>query len=138
MSEAFANPAEDDTIADGEQLARFIFRRDQVRPSGEVKPDAFMPHPHQDCSVTRHAMLEDSQVWERGEGVAIQRNLALLGRADVAAKSVREAGLTPVADPVDGNAEHANIKGWAKEKPAQKLAAQLLVKAATYRAKGLS
>jgi hypothetical protein len=124
------------SLADGEQLARYIFRREHIRSqTGEVKPDAFMPHPHRDCSVTRRATLSEMQVWERGEGVAAQRKLPLVGRADVTAGSVRGAGLTPVPDPVEGNPEHANIIGWPAEKAAQKQVAQLLVKSAAYKPK---
>jgi len=121
-------------IDDAERLARFVFRRDHVRADSTVKPDAFIPHPHADCSVTRHTGISELGLWDRGEAVGAMRNLPLRGRADVTALAVRGAGLEPETAPREGNPQHANIVGWPAGKPNQKHQAQLLAKAAAYAA----
>jgi len=85
--------------------------------------------------VTRHAALNEGEIWDRGEGVARTREIPLLGRADVAAQAVRGAGLDAVPAPQADNPEHANIVGWPSGKPNQKHQAQLLAKEAAYAAK---
>ncbi len=118
------------SIPNPELLSRFIFFRDHVRASGEVKADAFIPHPYTDLSVTRHAKLTSDEVWRRGEAVSVARARPLVARADLSAGAVRGAGLEPQPDPTKEDPEHAVIVGWPSGKPLQKSQAQLLAKAA--------
>lgn len=119
-----------DAIPDIELLARFVLFDAHIRASGEVKPDAFIPHPYAELSVTRHATLSSAELWTRGEAVATQRGRPLRARADVSAGAVRATGLEVQSDPVPENPEHALILGWPSGKPAQKIQAQLLAKLA--------
>ena len=52
-------------MSDDESLARFILRQNQIRSDQTVKPDAFIPYPWPDLSVTRHLGLTDDELWER-------------------------------------------------------------------------
>ena len=116
-----------DAIADEEDLARYIFRKDQVRPDLTVKPDALIPFSHTDLSVTRHLGLTDEAVWAAGRVVEQQRRLPLVGRADLFASDYRSQKLVPKADPVPDNPHHAVVVGWPADKPAQKSLAQQIV-----------
>lgn len=121
-----------DQVLDSEQLARFVFYRDHVRSGGEIKPDAFIPHPYDDLSVTRHDSLSQVELWGRGEAISKSRERPLVGLADVKAVAVRGAGLEPKPDPTPGDPQHAIILGWPSGKPNQKHQAQLLAKAAVF------
>jgi hypothetical protein len=121
MSPFLVPPA---TIADDENLARFVFRPRDVRVDSTLKPDVFIPYPHPDLSLTRHFGLQDREIWEMGETVAFQRSLPLIGRGDIVTAEFRRHQLTVSAAPVPGNAHHANITGWPPDKPAQKILAQ--------------
>lgn len=120
-------------VADEEMLARFLlFRGWFVSGTGRVKPDAFIPHPHAELSVTRHADLDEQELWEIGETVAATRKLVLHARADLQTGAVREQGLEVV--PAEPPPHHANITGWARgNKPAQKIVAQELAARAALR-----
>jgi hypothetical protein len=122
-------------IADNELLARFVLYRDHIRANKTVKPDAFIPHPHTDLSVTRHKGFSDNQLWNVGRDVATARKVTLYGRADVSVATVRQQSLAVEPQPVKGNPNHANILGWPKDKPAQKIIAQELAAAAIYHSK---
>jgi hypothetical protein len=121
-----------DAIADEEDLARYIFHKNQVRADLTVKPDALIPHPYPDTSVTRHLGLNDADVWAAGRVVEQQRNLPLVGRADNWARDYRSQKLVPQADPVPGNPHHAVVVGWPADKPAQKSLAQQIVARTRY------
>jgi hypothetical protein len=121
-------------VGDEEDLARYVFRTEHVRPDGTIKPDALMPYRHTDLSVTRHHGLADSEIWAAGQRVGQQRQLQLVGRADLLAADYRARHLTVQADATDDNAHHALVLGWPAEKPAQKSVAQLLVAQTRYRA----
>lgn len=113
------------TVKDDEWLARFILFRKWIRNSDQtLRPDAFIPHPWPDLSVTRHLELSQNEIWETGQGVADQRGTKLLGRGDVRASVPRGQRLQIEAAPIDGNLNHANITGWPADKPAQKMIAQ--------------
>ena len=114
-------------VTDDEWLARFILFRNWIRTSDRtVKPDAFIPHPYPDLSVTRHKNLSESELWQIGQGVADVRPAKLYGRADIQAAEVRRQALEVEAKPVPGNPNHANVVGWPAEKSAQKSIAQQL------------
>lgn len=76
-------------VHNNEILARFILSKSWVRADKTVKPDAFIPYPYPDLSVTRHTNLSESEIWQLGTEVAKKRNekdireIALLGRADL-------------------------------------------------------
>ena len=119
-------------IPDKENLARFVIARRWVRENRTVKPDAFMPPPDLNFSVTRHAALSIDELWARGRCVATEVGKTLYGRADVSAMEVRDAKLNAIEHRLDDNPEHAHIVGWPSEKPAQKLRAQQLAAVAGY------
>jgi hypothetical protein len=108
-------------VADEEFLARFVVESNRFRKSDNTaKPEAFMPHPHIDLSITRHRDLIESEIWDLGKDVANHQKKTLYGRADIRAASVRTQRLTIDPAPVANNPNHANIKGWPREKSAQK------------------
>ena len=119
-------------VADEEQLARFVLFSRWVRTSDQtVRPDAFVPYPWPDLSVTRHLELSEAELWQIGQGVADQRpDATLYGRADLQALTVRWQSL--VIAPTREPRNHANITSWPAEKSKQKLVAQLLASAARF------
>lgn len=130
------------TVADEECLARFILFSKWIRNSDQtVKPDAFIPYPYPDLSVTRHINLSEEALWKMGQDVAAARPSGLYGRADVYASDVyastaRRQHLRINPAPVQNNPNHANIDDWPADKPAQKIIAQqLAADAAVYREK---
>ncbi|MGC1870470.1 MAG: hypothetical protein WA700_05885 [Acidobacteriaceae bacterium] len=117
-----------------EQLARFVLFSKHVGALDQrIKPEAFIPHPYPDLSVTRHKGLSEEQLWKLGHGIATARKRTLYGRADVSAISVRQQALAVEPEPIKGNPNHANILGWPKDKPAQKIIALELAAASAYR-----
>lgn len=117
-------------IPSGEHLARFILHRRHLRQDWTVKPDAFIPHPWPDLSVTRHLQLSETALWNIGRDVARQTEKILHGRADVRVFNFEQHTLRVVSAPRADNRNHANVKGWPTEKPAQKAIAQEIAKAA--------
>lgn len=118
-------------VTDSEVLARFVLSRGWIRSSnGTVKPDAFIPYPWPDLSVTRHVGLSIEEIWQIGQTVADSRPATLYGRADIQALSVTNQSLqiVPTREPKN----HANITGWPKDKPAQKIIALQLAADAWY------
>lgn len=118
-------------VTDEEFLARFVLFRGWIRSSdGQIKPDAFIPYPYPDLSVTRHIGLSVEEIWQIGQKVADVRPATLYGRADLQAVHVKRQSLriVPTAEPKN----HANVTGWPKDKPAQKIIAQELAAAAHY------
>lgn len=127
------NENDQPTVAGDEKLARFVMYSKWIRASdGTVRPDAFVPHPYPDLSVTRHGGLTVADIWRIGQELADGRAVSLYGRADVVANAVHRQSLSIQAAPVRGNANHANIVGWPPEKPQQKIIAQHLAAAATF------
>jgi hypothetical protein len=120
------------TVADDEVLARFILHKRYIRSDGTLKPDSFIPHPYLDLSVTRHVGLEESSIWVIGEMVAMEQSKRLYGRGDVSAFVFRSLKLKVQADPVAGNAHHANVTNWPQDKPAQKMCAQEIAAVASF------
>ena len=66
------------TVTDDEKLARFVMYSKWVRSSDStVRPDAFVPYPYPDLSVTRHRGLTDADIWRIGQGMADGRTVSL-------------------------------------------------------------
>lgn len=107
-----------------EVLARFILFSKHIRTSDRtVKPDALIPHPRMEVSVTRHRNATVEEMWREGERVAAIRQAALYGRADVKSDVFVNEALTVEAQPIPENPNHADVIGWPKDKAAQKMKA---------------
>jgi hypothetical protein len=116
-------------IPNAELLARFVTSSRWYRSGDQtVKPDAFIPYPFPDLSVTRHEGITDAQLWEIGQRIveAVPQRPNLHGRADVTAGDVRITNLEVEPSPVPTNPNHADIIGWPNDKPSQKARAQQL------------
>ena len=107
-----------------ELLARFILYSRYIRQDNTVRPDAFIPHPYPNLSVTRRLELNDEQLRDIGILIAAQSEKALHGRADIVAKIITDLSLSIELVPLTYNPNHANITGWPPEKSAQKSIAQ--------------
>lgn len=120
----------EDLVASDERLARFILYQRHLRQDWTVKPDAFIPHPRHELSVTRHLQLFEPEIWNIARQVARQTGKTLHGRADVRASDFERQTLRVVPAPVPDNPNHANVSGWPLEKSAQKAIAQEIAHAA--------
>ena len=110
-----------------EQLARYLFSKNHYRTSDfTVRHSAFIPTPDKRLSVFQTTNLAENEIWQIGEGL---RDLPLLGRAEILAKSVYDADLLIDAD--NNPPRHANIVGWTEEQSAIKLKAIELAQKAT-------
>ncbi|MFH0905030.1 MAG: hypothetical protein V1854_07615 [Methanobacteriota archaeon] len=117
-------------VNEDECLARFILFNKWLRIDHTIRPDAFIPHSWPELFVTRHLGLSEAELWQIGQSVADKRTLPLYGRADVEARAIRKHSLCIQPTPEPKN--HANITGWPKEKPAQKIIAQEIAAAAKF------
>ena len=112
------------SVLPDETLARFILQSCHIRKGDNtVKPEAFVPHPYQDLSVTRHLGLTQAEIWTVGEDVARQTGKNLHGCADNQASSYLDQALQVLPDPTPSNPNHANVVGWPQEKAMQKIIA---------------
>ena len=127
------DPAAVPEVANDELLARFVLQSRHIRRSNmTVKPDAFVPHPHADLSVSRHLQASESELWSLGEGVARQIGKTLHGRADISVSACLQQSLTVKAAPIDANPNHADISGWPEDYDMQKAVALVIAAAASY------
>ena len=120
------------SIADTDRLSRFLFFRRWYAPTmGRVKPEAFVPHPYIELSVSCTEGLDENLVWQIGRETADSRRdkPTLHGRADLAAQAIRAQQLEVVRD--DRPLYHANIVGWEGERSAQLSKAQEMAAAST-------
>lgn len=117
-------------VTDDELLARFILFRKWIRHDQTARPDAFIPYPYPDLSVTRHRELLEFDLWQIGQSVADKRSLNLYGRADIQALAVKAQSLHIEPTPMPKN--HANIIGWPLDKPRQKIIAQEIAATARF------
>lgn len=120
-------------VAPDELLARYVLQSNYFRSSDlTVKPDAFVPYPHRDTSVTRHRDATESEIWDCGRAVAAETDKTLYGRADVVAADCLAHRLTVIAAPLKGNSNHADISSWPPDKPTQKIVALEIAAAAKF------
>lgn len=112
------------SVPPDETLARFILQSSHIRKGDNtVRPEAFIPHPYEDLSVTRHLGLSQTEIWTVGEDVARQTGKKLHGRADNQASCYLDQALQVLPDPTPNNPNHANVVGWPPEKAMQKIIA---------------
>ena len=124
-------------VENSEILSRFILYSKWIRSSDHtIKPEAFMPHPHIDMSVTRQMGLSETELWQLGRNVADTRCCTLYGSADIEAGAVKSKKLS--VEPSEPPRNHANIKGYPEEKSAQKLIAMDMASKAVYIEKPVS
>jgi hypothetical protein len=127
------DPAQVPPVSSAEMLARFIIFSKHFRPSNKtVKPDAFIPHPLVELSVTRHRDASVNELWQEGERVALIRSATLYGRADVSAKAFEDEDLSVVAKPIGHNPNHADVVDWPADKPTQKMKAREIANKAVF------
>ncbi len=118
------DPAHVPPVEQNETVARFILFSGHFRSSDQrVKPDAFIPHPRSEVSMTRHLEASPAELWQEGERVAVLRKVTLYGRADVVVAAFTDEGLDVTANPILANPNHVNASNWPTEKPAQKMIA---------------
>ncbi|NMC21717.1 MAG: hypothetical protein GYA33_15005 [Thermogutta sp.] len=128
------NPSDVPDVDPHELLSRFVLTQRHInRQSGTLKADAFVPHPHDSLSVTRHLQATESEIWGIGARVASERGKTLYGRGDVMAASYAAQKLRCLKDPVPGNPNHVNVCGWPlNDKAAQKLIAMEIAAVAMF------
>ena len=125
-------------VAPDENVSRYILQSNHIRRSDNtITPNAFMPHPYADLSVTRKLGLDEKEIWSYGEGVARHNSKTLYGRADSEASSYLEQDLQVISDPVlppnfPENPNHAIVTGWPSDKPSQKMVALEIAAKAKY------
>lgn len=118
------DPAHVPPVDTEEALARYVLSSSHIRTQDKtVKPDAFIPHPHLNLSVTRHRDATEQTLWMLGAQVACDRQRILHGRADVVVSVCLREELPVVAAPLPNNPNHAEIEGWPKGKAEQKMKA---------------
>lgn len=119
-------------VADEELLARFATQSKQFRKSDHtVKQNLFIPHPHDELSVTRHRDATDAEIWYVARDVVGVQNRTLYGRADILASDCCVNSLHVVESPIPDNPNHADIKGWPPSKEDKKALAQKLAAVAS-------
>jgi hypothetical protein len=120
-------------VAGNEDLARFIVHSRHVRRSNlTIRPDAFIPHPYPDLSVSRHLDATEEELWSIGLGIANVMGKTLYGRADILALTCLAQNLTVTAAPIAANPNHANISGWPADYDMQKAIALEIAATARY------
>lgn len=108
-----------------ETLSRFILFSKHIRKSdGTVRPDAFVPHPHEELSVNRDLQATDKETWDAGLAVAGKLSRTLHGRADALAATYQSQLLTTIAAPLEDNPNHVNVCQWPIGRPEQLLRAK--------------
>jgi hypothetical protein len=113
-----------ETIPSEEPLARYILYGRYIRYDGTVKPEAFIPHPYQELSVTRHYGLTGPDLLHIGKTIAKETGKNLHGRADIITQIIISLNLTLKLAPLPDNPNHVNISNWPQEKSLQKSIAQ--------------
>jgi hypothetical protein len=120
-------------VATNELLARYVLQKNHVRSDQSIKPNAYMPPPDLELSVTRHLSATEEELWSVGEDVAMTTGKTLYGRGDVPTTDCVDQNLSVVAAPIiPNNPNHAHIIGWPTEKSAQKNIAQEIASRTTY------
>jgi hypothetical protein len=124
------NPQQVPPVDDSELLARYVMQSGHFRQDRTLKQDLFVPHPHQEVSVTRHRDATLSELWAVGENVAKKRGKTLYGRADIRAIDCKVDTLKVIEKPLAENPNHADVEGFPLEKADQKAIALKLAAAA--------
>lgn len=119
-------------LSDEELASRFLLQSSWIRENETVRPEAFVPPPNLELSVTCRFDLSEDRIWNIGRQVAIKSSRSLYGRADVKNASVKKQNLSLELDPTPENPNHANVKGWPKDKPSQKMIAIELAASSQY------
>lgn len=138
LKKKLSKSSSDISVDSDEYLARFIIFSKWIRNSDKtVKPDAFIPHPYVELSVTRHSRpknLSKTELWAIGERVALSRKppATLYGRADIQTEPVRRQNLEVIPNQIEWNPNHANIIRWPSDKALQKSIAQQLSAVSRY------
>jgi hypothetical protein len=117
-----------------ENLSRFILFSKWFRSDNTIKPDAFVPSPYVELSVTRQINISEIELWDLAKEVSVIRKCTLYGRADILAEPVMKQNLT--IEPSEPPLNHANIKGYPEDKSKQKLIALELAAEASFIALG--
>jgi hypothetical protein len=119
-------------VGSDEILARFVLFSEHIRKSNNtVRHECFMPHPHQELSVTRHKNINEEELWNLGKDVSETRQKTLYGRADIKAEDIIKQELSII--PSEPPKNHANIKSFPSNKAEQKqIAMQIAAKAVFY------
>ena len=132
------DPANVPDVDAQEMTARFVVSKRHInRQTLTLKADAFVPHPYEALSVTRLIEMNEDEIWAVGRDVAAARTppRTLRGRGDVlAATYLSQENLNVIADPVEGNANHANVTGWpsADDETAQVMIAKEIAAVAQF------
>jgi hypothetical protein len=121
------NPDDVPPVESDEILARYATQSKHFRSIDHTaRPEMFMPHPHQDLSVTRHREATEDEIWAVGGSVAMQMRKTLHGRCDIKVLTCLQSNLrvkeAPIVNEKDSpdNPNHADIQGWPADKSAQK------------------
>jgi hypothetical protein len=114
----------EELLSSNEWLARFILHKNYIRQNLTVRPDAFIPHPWADLSVTRHLQLSEKQLWTLGRCVAQPSAKTVYGRADFQVAVADRLNLKVTSNAQLNNPNHAIITNWPADKPSQKAMAQ--------------
>jgi hypothetical protein len=123
-------------VEPNELLSRFILFSRHVRADKTVRPDAFVPHPLPELSLTRHRDATDDELWREGERVeAAIREATLYGRAEVVATAFLDQQLSIEAKPIPANPNHVDVTNWPAEKSAQKMKALEIAKVSSFQSK---
>lgn len=119
------DPANVPVVGSNERLSRFVLSKRHLNRQDPqnilLKGDAFVPHPHEELSVTRDLVATEDEIWAAGRDVAEKRGQTLYGRGDAIAATYHSQKLKTIKAPVDGNPNHVNVTDWpsADDKPAQ-------------------
>ncbi len=128
------DPSNIPEVTPQELLTRYVVSKSHFRKETlTVKPDAFIPHPHNELSVTRLLELPAEEIWSIGKSIATARARTFYGRGDIKTSIILNVGLQVNATPLRENPNHADVTNWPmNDKPRQKLLAQELALAANF------
>lgn len=116
-----------------ETLTRYVFFDDHIRQSG-VNYRAFLPpKPNFDLSVNRLRDCDDDEIWGIGNLVGAESGRQLRGRADF---KVAECPIPVVADPIEGNPNHAIIQFPSAKQDQIRIAQEIVANAVALRIPG--
>lgn len=105
------------SIEPNEPLARFITDKKNIRATGEVKPNAFSPHPQRrDLSVYRTKEISEHEIWHLSDRfcTATRPEKPAIARAEIPVELPHIHRLQLVADG-EPHPRHINIEGWPTE-----------------------